>query len=224
MFKIPENVLTVIKTFLPLVVIIILFVIIGQFGFGKITDIRNQIETAKSDQKILTQKLDILRKIESTGEQSSNLVVAALPESNPSLLVVSQVKLLAGKNGLMVSGLKASTPAVGTNGLSSVNISFNITGSRTQIESFIRGVISFAPITIVDKIKINESAPGSSSGGITLKSYWAPFPTKVPAVSQAVTDFTPDEQQILQNLGSLTLPIFGQVPAASGGKSDPFSP
>lgn len=224
MIKIPENILTVLKTFLPLVVIIILFVTIGQFGFGKISDIRSQIETAKSDQKILTQKLDILRKIESTGEQSSNLVVAALPESNPSLLVVSQIKLLAGKNGLTVGSLKASSPAVGATGLSSVNISFNIAGSRPQIESFIKGVSTFAPITVVDRIKINESAPGSSLAAITLKSFWAPFPTKVPAVSQAISDFTPAEQQTLQDLRSLTQPMFSQVPAGQGGKSDPFSP
>lgn len=224
MFKIPENILTVAKTFLPLVVVIILFTIVGQFGFGKIRDIRNQIETAKSDQKILTQKLDILRKIEDTGEQSSNLVVVALPDSNPSLLVVSQIKLLAGKNGLTIGGLKASSPAAGTTGLSSVNISFTLTGSRPQIESFIKGVSSFAPITIVDRIKINESGPGISMGGITLKSFWAAFPTKVPAVSQALADFTPAEQQTLQDLRSLTLPIFSQVPAGQGGKSDPFSP
>jgi len=224
MLKIPENILTIIKTLAPLVVVIVLFMIVGQFGFGKITDIRNQIEATKSDQKILTQKLDILRKIEDTGEQSSNLVVVALPDSNPSLFVVSQIKLLAGKNGLTIGGLKASSPAVGTTGLSTVNISFTLAGSRSQIESFIKGVSSFAPITIVDRIKINESGPGISMGGITLKSFWAAFPTKIPAVSQALADFTPAEQQTLQDLRSLTLPIFSQVPAGQGGKSDPFSP
>jgi Tfp pilus assembly protein PilO len=224
MIKIPENVLTVIKAFLPLLIVVVLFVIVGQFGFGKISDIRSQIENIKSDQKILTQKLDILRNIESTGEQSSNLVVTALPDSNPSLLVISQIKILAGKNGLTVSGLKAGSPAVGTGSLSSVNISFNVMGLRDQIESFIKEIGSIAPITVVDKIKITESAPGASLGTISLKSFWAPFPTKVPAVGQAITDFTPQEQQILQNLKSLTQPIFSQVPASSGGKSNPFAP
>jgi Tfp pilus assembly protein PilO len=226
MIKIPENMLTVLKAFLPLLVVVILFIIVGQFGFGKISDIRSEIETAKSDQKILTQKLDILRRIEGNGEQSSNLVVTALPESNPSLLVTSQVRILAGKNGLTVGSLKASSPAAGTTGLSSVNISFNIMGSRSQIETFIKEVGSIAPITIVDRIKITESGPGTSMGGITLKSFWAPFPTKVPAVSQALTDFTPAEQQTLEELRSLTQPIFSQIPAStsSSGKSDPFAP
>jgi hypothetical protein len=42
-------------------------------------------------------------------------------------------------------------------------------------------------------------------------------------VDKAVSDLTPAEQQTLQNLNSLTLPIFNQVPAGAGGKADPFS-
>lgn len=222
--KIPENVQTVMRVLIPLLVVIILFVLVGQFGFGKISDIRNQIANAKTDQEILMQKLDILRGIESNGQESSNLVVAALPDSNPSLLVVSQIKLLAGKEGLTVSRLKAGTPAVGTSGLSSVNISFNVVGSRSQVESFIKGINLIAPITIVDKVKITESSPGTSLGIVSLKSFWSPFPTKIPAVSQPLTDLTPAEKQTLQQLRTLSQPIFSQIPAGQGGKSDPFSP
>lgn len=223
MQKIPENTLIVLKVFLPLFLIIILFVIVGKFGFGKTSDLRNEISSAQNDQSTLTQKLEILKNIKSTGEQLSNITVSALPDSNPSLAVVSQIKILAGMNGLVVSSIKASSPQVAAGGFSSVSISFNILGPRNQIESFVNKVGSIAPITIVDKIKISETAPGSSVGSISIKSFWMPFPTKIPAVTQAISDLTPDERQTLQDLRNLTQPVFNQVPAAEGGKGDPFS-
>ena len=224
MQKIPENVMSVIKVILPLLAILLLFVIVGKFGFGKIANIRTQISAAQTEQKVLSQKLNILTNVAATGEQFSNIAVSALPDSNPSLAVVSQLKILAGTDGLLISEVKSGSPANDNTGLSAVSVSFNVIGSRIQIESFINKISSIAPITIVDKIKINESSPGSSVANIVVKSFWAPFPTQIPPVSQAIADLTPDEQQTMQELSDLKQPIFSQIPAAQGGKSDPFSP
>ncbi len=222
--KIQENVKIVIKAVLPFIIVIILFVTVGQFGFGRIVEIRNQIAGAQSEQKILTQKLDILENIQSSGTQFSNLAVAALSDSSPSLSVISQIKILAMKEGIVLNQMKASSPTIDPAGLSTISISFNAAGSRTQIESFINAISSFAPISIVDKIKISESAPGAALANITVKSFWAPFPTKVPAVTTAITDLTSAERETLQNLGNLTQPVFVSIQASQGGKADPFSP
>lgn len=224
MKKIPENVMMVLKAVLPLVVVAILFVVVGQFGFGKISEVRDQIGSAQNDQKILSQKLEVLRNVAATGAQSSNLAVMALPDSNSSLSVIAQIKVLAGREGLTISEIKSGSPAVGTKGLSAVSISFNVAGTRAQIESFITGIGTIAPISIVDKIKMSESTPGTTLASLNIKSFWAPFPTKIPAVTTALTDLTPAEQQILQGLGGLIQPVFSQVVANQGGKTDPFAP
>jgi len=224
MKKIPENVTTVAKAFLPLTVIIILFVIVGNFGFGKITELRNQITASQSDQKILTQKLDVLRNVSTNGTQISNFAVSALPDSNPSLAVMSQIKTIAGSHNLIISDIKATGPTIDPSGLSSVTTSFNVSGSREQMESFVNSVGSFAPITIVTKIKLSEDSPGSALANLSVKSFWAPFPTKIPAITEVISDLTPDEQQMLQDISSLNQPVFIQLPASGGGKSDPFAP
>ena len=222
--KIQENVIIVIKAILPLLIVIVLFVVVGQFGFGKISQLQGQMGSAQEDQSVLNQKLDILRNVAGVGAQSSNFAVAALPDSNPALLVLSQIQILAGTQGLVLSELKSGSPSVDPTGLSTVIISFNVTGSRAQVESFIGAISSFAPITIVDKIKLSESIPGVALANISVKSFWAAFPTKIPAVTQAITDLTPAEQQTLQGLGALTQPVFVQIEASQSGKSDPFSP
>jgi hypothetical protein len=57
-----------------------------------------------------------------------------------------------------------------------------------------------------------------------VKSFYAPFPTKVPAVTSAIPDLTATEKQTLQGLSNLTQPVFVAIQAAPGGKADPFSP
>lgn len=122
-----------------------------------------------------------------------------------------------------MSELKSGSPGFDPSGLSVINISFKLTGPRAQIATFVSDIASIAPITVVNKIKISESSPGLSFATISVKSFWSPFPTKIPAVDKAVSDLTPAEQQTLQDLGSLVQPIFNQVPVGAGGKSDPFS-
>ncbi len=221
--KIQENVLIVIRAIVPFVVVVILFAIVGNFGFGKIVEIRDQIAGAQNEQKILTQKLDILKSIQNSGAQSSTLVAIALPDSNPSLSVVSQIKTLAGSQGVILSQMKTGSPTVDATGLSTVSVSFGVTGSMTQIEFFIAAISSFSPISIVDKIKVSESAPGTALANLTVRSFWAPFPTKVPAVTSAIPDLTPAERETLQGLSSLTQPVFTITPAGQGGRSDPFT-
>jgi Tfp pilus assembly protein PilO len=222
--KIPENVVIVIKAALPLLVIIILFVLVGNFGFAQISQLQVQIENARKDQTVLSQKLDILRGVAGSGTASSNFVAAALPDSNPVILVISQIQLLAGTEGLTLSELKSGSPAVdAATGLSTVSVFFDITGSRAQIQSFLESIDSFAPITIVDKVKISEASPGVALASITVKSFWSPFPTKVPAVTTAINDLTPSEKETLQGVSNLTQPLFSQIQPSQAGKADPFS-
>jgi Tfp pilus assembly protein PilO len=222
--KIPENVMIAIKAISPLIIIVILFVIVGKFGSSQISKIQLQIESARKDNAVLSQKLDILKEVVNIGTDSSNYAVAALPDSNPVIQVLSQIQILAGSQSITLSQLKSGSPAIDpTTSLSTVNISFNATGPTSQIKTFLNSINSFAPITIVDKIKITESAPGVSLASVTVKSFWSPFPTKVPAVTTAIDDLTSSEKQTLQDLSTLTQPVFNQIQPSQGGKSDPFS-
>lgn len=223
MFKIPKNISIIITATIPLLVVIILFVIVGNFGFKKITDVRQQTKTAESDKKILTQKLDILKSVQEDGERLANLVTIALPDTSPSLSAISQLKILASKDGLLITDLKSGSSASDSKSLSSVNISFKLEGPRSMVEAFINETKTFAPITLVDKMKITESTPGISQAEITLKTFFAPFPTKIPAVNQAMADFTAAEQEMLEELGNLTQPVFAQVSTTSDIKPNPFA-
>lgn len=225
MEKISENEIVILKSVVPLFAIVILFVLVGQFGFGKISDIRNQITKANNDHATLIQKLNILDSLSQNGAQIPNSVSAALPSDNPALLAMAQIEILAQSQGLILTQLKVSGPGTDVSGLSVVAITFNVVGSRAQIESFMTKINTFAPITILDKFSISEEIPGITSGSISVKSFWADYPTKVPPVTQAISNLTPDENIILQDVENLAQPVFTHLPAASnGGRTDPFNP
>jgi Tfp pilus assembly protein PilO len=223
MKKIPENVIVVAKAVAPLLAIIILFIILAQVGFGKISEIRSQIATARKDQAVLTEKLDLLRTVAATGVEDSNIAVNSLPEGSPSLAAMAQIKTLAANSNLILRSMKSTgVVELATTDLNNVQISFNVLGSKSDMEIFLKSIKSFAPISTIDSIKIAQSGEGFLAN-VTVKSFWAPLPTKLPSSIEQFTDLTPEEKQILADLSNLTQPTFVALPPPGNEfKSDPF--
>ncbi len=222
--KLPENVRLILNSLVPLIIVLVLFVLIGQFAFGKISEVRNKITKSQKDQLILVQKLDLLKTLGSTASSSIESVSNALPETNPSLAVISQIKNLAVQNGVVVANVKGGAEVKDNSGLSRADISFEVFGPRIQIILLAKTVSQIAPVTLMDKIKISENA-GSARANISVRSFWAPFPTKLPALTEAITDLTADEKKTLGLTVNLIQPQFTEFPPSEGGgKADPFSP
>jgi hypothetical protein len=198
--------------------------VVGNFGISKVLELRGQIDAAQTQKNVLTQKLDILQNVNSTLGTAPDLATSALPAGNPSLLTISQLKTLAITNGIILTGIKAGTEIADPSGLSRNDVSFEATGTREQVLAFLKGINTFAPINVVDTIKMNEQS-GLTKATTTVKSFWSPLPTKLPSVTQAISDLTPDERVILSSVTSLTQPTFLALPPANtAGKTDPFSP
>lgn len=225
MFKnIPENIRIIIVSSAPLAITLILFLIVGNFGISKLKDIRSQVSQSESDRAALTQKLTLLQTVSTTLGNSPDLATNALPSGNSALLSISQIKNLGFSNSLLLSNIKAGSEVKDLSGLSRVDISFEVDGTRGQIISFLKAIGTIAPLTLVDTVKLNEST-GSTHATVSVKSFWSPLPGSLPAVGQKLSDLTADEKKIILTLGSLVQPAFLNLPPASGGgKTDPFSP
>ncbi len=212
----------VIRAVVPLLVIIVLFVFLGKIGFGKISEIRSQIASARHDQAVLTEKLDILRTVAVNGVQDSNIATNSLPDSNPTLLAMSQLKTLAAGSGLLLRSLKSSSVVTSEQQLNSVLLEFNITGTKSGIETFLSDIRTFSPISVLDSAKVTQSGD-ILMATITVRSFWAPFPSKLPSTIEEFSDLTPDEKETLANLSALTQPSFVTLPPPSESvKQDPF--
>lgn len=223
MNKIPENIKMVARSIVPFFVVLILFFLVGRFGIPKIVDLRNQIASASVTRNVLTQKVGILQSISGTIKDFSSSAAIAVPDSNTSLAVISQLKNLATGNGILISGIKSGTEIKDITGLLRVDINFKLTGTRQQITAFLKGISGFVPITVTGRIKIEETS-GVTTADVAVSSFWAPIPKVLPVAEQVLGDLTGDERSILKNISSLSQPLFSVVPpAVSGGRSNPFN-
>jgi hypothetical protein len=214
---------TVLYSTLPLILSVVLLIIVGNYGVGRVTELRKQIAQAKQDKTLLTQKLETLRKVSAIVSSGSQTAAAALPDKNPALLTVSQLKNLASQNLLSLAKLKAGGGTDLTVGISAVDITFDVVGTRQSIISFLEGVEKFAPITLVSKVTLFESA-GQSQATITVTGFWADLPKTIPAVNGQINELTSTENSTLGKINSLTQPQFMELPADNrGGRQNPFN-
>lgn len=220
--SVPESVRRAISAAVPLLIVIILFVIVGKFGISKVLGVRTEIASAQKVEKTLTQKLNLLQVLSPDIASKANMVASAVPDSNPSLAVISQLKILALNMGVILSAIKSGSGAINTSGLNEANISFALDGVKPQIFAFLNETVKIAPITIIDKIKMTETNE-SVKADVSIKSFWVEFPKTIPSVSSPITDLTAAEKEILTNLSGLIQPTFTEVAPSQGDiNTNPF--
>src|SRR5258706_1876700 len=192
--NIPENIRIIITSAGPLVIVIILFLIVGNFGINKVQGVRSQITEATTTQNILTQKLSLLQSVSSTLGNAPDVASSALPSSNSALTAISQLKKLGLLNLLTLTNVKSGTETKDVSGLSRADIAFEIAGSRAQIVAFVESIPTIAPITLVDSVKLNESA-GEARATNGVKNFLAPPLSTFPSVNPGLTDFNWEEEK-----------------------------
>lgn len=220
--KLPEGVRQTLIASLPLTIVIILFLVVGNFGISKVLEVRDQIKIAQANEATISQKLNLLQTISGAAATGAISATAALPDSNPSLTVISQLKFIAAQSGVVLSSIKSSVGPLNSAGLTEADISFTADGASFQIFGFLDGTAQIAPITIVDKVKMVESA-GAVRADINVKSFWAPLPKTIPNITQPITDLSANEKLTLTKINALIQPTFVQVTPSQGGvNTTPF--
>ena len=219
---IPQSVRETLKAAIPLMIGIALLAVGGNIAYSQISALRDKISLAQKDQTTLSQKLKVLSSVSTTAAQEAEAATSALPEGNPALVVVSQLKNLASSKGIILSAMKSSAGSDSGGSFSDVTISFTIDGPRASVLSFLQDISQIAPLTSVVSVGINEFA-GVDDATVNLRSYWAPFPKTISPINQAITDLNSSEKQTLSEINNLTQPTFAQVTPLQGNTNpNPF--
>lgn len=221
--KLPENYKFVLKAVGPTLAIIVMTILVAKFGLGKVLELRTRAETLNRNITVLTEKSQVLRNLEGTVENGANAVSVALPDSNPSLVVLSQLKSLAIQNTVVVSGLKSGPEVKDATGLSRADISFDVEGTKSNVFSFVKNIPLTAPINTVDQIKLNQTN-ASTRASLIVRIYWAPLPTQLPAITEQIRELSQSDLEVITELQSLVQPQFVTLAPSEGGKLDPFTP
>lgn len=208
---------------LTMISILVACVFVGNFAYGKIySQMSNNagLVTAESALKAKVVSLSTL-----PADISSEVLVAAqvLPQDNSGLSLITLVRTLASANSLEVTEFRSSpeSPSENIPELKSSTVTFDITGEKTGVLSFLLGLGKIAPINSIEKVAIQNTPDGLTSATVDVKAYWSAFPTTISAITEPVTIINEADQAVLAEISEYILPSSQTLPV-SGGKPNPF--
>ncbi|MBI4157838.1 hypothetical protein HY502_03250 [Candidatus Woesebacteria bacterium] len=204
-----------------LALLVVLVGVVYKLAISQLPAQRVKFSEQIKKEETLRQKSEILKSLESAVLEQADLTSFAIPNKNSSFAVVSQLNKLAQENSVLITNLRIGTETKEAN-LSSSDLNFDVEGVSPSVLNFLQGIAGIAPITLTDKVQVNESL-GVTRATVRLKAFWAEFPATLPAVSEAVSDLTPEEVEILSKIVNLTPPDFVYLePQEPREKTDPF--
>jgi hypothetical protein len=220
---IPQKMRVALLPLALLLAMVVLATIVFKVGTAKVGTQKTELQKATKNETILTQKQQVLQTLESNILSYADTAIIAMPDKNPSLIALSQLKVLAERNALSLSDIEIGGKIKDKSGTSKTTISFEVEGTLPQVLNYLISIKNFAPLSIIDRVDIAQ-AGGVIRASVDLAVFWVPLPTKLPAISEPVRELSANEANLITKLSSLEQPLFTQMlPAAPSARIDPFA-
>lgn len=204
-----------------LVLLVALFIVVFKLATTQIPKQRSNLSNQMRKEQTLRQKTEVLRTLESTILEQADLTSFALPNKNSSFAVASQLNRLAGETSVFITNLRIGGEAKDAT-LSNSDLTFDVEGTTATVLTFLENIGRIAPLTLIDKVQLNQ-AQELVRATVRVKVYWAEFPLTLPAVSEPITDLTPEEEEVLGRIVNLIPPDFVYLePQQPTEKTNPF--
>lgn len=204
----------------------VLMIVVTLFGFkaglAKIWELRTtQAETDKKE-NILKEKADVLGSIQASSDLNDSPAVASIPEKNPALFALAQLKGLATAKEIFLANVKVGSGVSEITGISPVDISFDVEGNLSPILDFTGLIKTITPLTRVTGVEFSFTET-KVLATISVKTYWSPYPTKIPSLVEPAAPLSAEEKEILLKISQLSLPsFFNLLPSSPTEITNPF--
>lgn len=196
-----------IKPLAILSAIVLLLILVVVVGMNNVNKVRAQISSNKTIESQLGQKVLALETVTINLPGDVSFLDIVLPSRGAVLYGLSQIKIQAANNQLLLSGIKTGNVVPESNGLMKSSISFEVEGDEQAIYNFLAAFSNVLPLMTVDKVNFTSLA-GAARAGVTLNIYSADLPKKIPSLTGAVKELTTQDINLLRELSSYQLPSF----------------
>lgn len=201
----------------------------AQFFYGKVQSLTQTEHDLSSRIAVLEQRNNTLSSLSPAVVAASKQIATVLPAENSVLLVTSQVRTTAVSNKVTIKTLTTSSissdadPQAG-----STQVGIIVEGQSNSVLDFLTSLTTQAPLIELGGVNFVTN-PTTTVAQVTLNSYWAPFPTQLPAITESISALTPEETTLLTQLASYTSPVINSdTPDSSSSaiivNTSPFSP
>jgi hypothetical protein len=219
---IPQKMKVMVLPLSLLLVMVVLAITVFKVGIAKIGTQRADLQRATKSETILSQKQQVLQTLESDILSYADTAIIAMPDKNSSLIALSQLRVLAENNALVLSNIKIGGKTKDKSGTSKTTILFEVEGTLSGVLNYLLSTKNFAPLSTINKVDLTQAGEVTRVA-VGLTVYWVALPTKLPAISEPVRELSASETNLITELSSLERPLFTQVlPAAPSARIDPF--
>lgn len=197
----------------------ILIIIGGLFLFifiapGSYAQIVTRIESYKKDKETydtLQKKLTVLQTTSPSVLDKTTQAVGVMPEKNPVLSFISQMKNIAIEKNITISSIKSNNISDTEGENNRLELEVSMEGeSYDAINELVLALATRAPIMTVDEVQMVDQET-SKSARMKASLYWSNLPETLPPVTDALPAFSPDELTTLDRISTYTLPEFSTL-------------
>lgn len=175
----------------------------------------------------LTNKVDILRSFETdVVSDRTDITYIVLPDSNPTAIVISQIKDVLTDQGILEPlgvSLSENVRVINDTNRMGILVEFSSNDLNLIIDAITK-FQKFAPLISIENVKIN-AASSRINVEAEILIYWADLPQKLPELEEAVISLNTKERQILDRILTYNLPDFAlsKPSIPSGDRINPFN-
>ena len=214
------------KKLIAPIIFFVLITALTLFGFkaglAKILELRTTLAETNIKENILKEKAGVLGSLQDSFDLQANPAVASIPEKNPALFALSQLKNLAQTKGIFLANIKVGLGANELTGISPVDISFDVEGNLSQVLDFTGSIKTITPLTRVTGVEFGF-IEARVRATVSVKTYWAPYPIKIPSLVDPAAPLSADEKEILLKISQLSRPSFiNLLPSSPTEVPNPF--
>lgn len=186
----------------------VLFVVLVQNGYHKITTELDQLENSRKTESLLIQKLNSLRSIDQSVLDKADATLLALPERNPANFLLAQVNKLGEEKGVSYSKIRSTSRVKAAKEIQNAKISLSANTSDIKIVvDYLKALRMVLPIASIEKAEIDRKDEIVTTS-IELNIFWSDLPTTLPPITEPIRALRSDEQELLTEISSYERPEF----------------
>ena len=206
-----------------ILVLVALFVYAAKTGYSQISLRLKELRSAQKEEAVLEQKLEILREIEEGILAQTDVSLVAMPDRNPALWMIAQLKDSAEASSLLLFDNTLKSESKDETGLAKMDLGTTAQGNFDSVMSFLKSINSLAPVSTIERVEVVQDE-GVASAKIQLSVYWADFPTKIPPLAEPIYRLTAQQEEVLTKISRLKRPIFTVLqPGKPSARENPFN-
>jgi len=201
---------------------LLLLIFVAPQSYSQITDRIASYKEQKVYYDNLQKKLSVLQSTSPSILNQTGQIVTILPDKNPILSFISQMKNLAVEKNVVITDIKTDT--IADNDVKVLEFEIGVTGdSIDSINALVKDLYHRAPVVTIDEMAISDNGE-AKAGKVKMSVYWADLPTSLPALTDPLPPFSPEELKTLDQLRAYQVPDFSTLtPADTLPRDNPFN-